>query len=48
MKVELNNLKEFILSESSEDAKRPLIYPFFKKLFGKKFKVESDVEGADG
>ena len=48
MKTELNNLKEYLLSKSSEDAKRPLVYPFFKKLFGKNFKVESDAEGADG
>jgi len=48
MKRELSNLKEYLLSESSEDAKRPLVYPFFQKLFGKDFKVESDAEGADG
>ena len=35
MERELNNLKEYLLSKSSEDAKRPLVYPFFKKLFGK-------------
>jgi len=48
MKTELSNLKEYLKSESSEDAKRPLVYPFFTKIFGKKFKVESDAEGADG
>jgi hypothetical protein len=48
MKRELDNLKEYVVSKSNEDAKRPLIYPFFKRLFGKKFKVESDAEGADG
>jgi hypothetical protein len=48
MKSEVNSLKEYLLSTSSEDAKRPLVYPFFRKLFGKAFKVESDAEGADG
>ncbi|MBM3240022.1 hypothetical protein FJZ31_27360 [Candidatus Poribacteria bacterium] len=48
MEREVSNLKEYLLSESSEDAKRPLVYPFFKKLFGQDFKVESDAEGADG
>ena len=48
MKTELKDLKEFLTSSSSEDAKRHLIYPFFKKLFGNKFKAESDAEGADG
>ncbi len=48
MKRELENLKEYLLSKSNEDAKRPLIYPFFKKLFSKNFKIESDVGNADG
>lgn len=45
--IELDGIKEYILSEQNEDAKRPLIYPLFKKLFGDKFKIESDAEGAD-
>jgi hypothetical protein len=36
-----------LLSEDNEDAKRPLLYPLFQKLFREKFKVESNVSGAD-
>lgn len=45
--IELDGIRKYITSDSNEDAKRPLIYPFFKKLFGDKFKTESDAEGAD-
>ncbi|MCU0472973.1 MAG: hypothetical protein MUC93_06355 [Bacteroidales bacterium] len=45
---ELESLKEYLLSDSSETAKRPLVYPYFKKLFGKDFKVEADAENSDG
>ncbi len=45
--IELEGIRQYITSNSNEDAKRPLIYPFFKKLFGEKFKTESDAEGAD-
>jgi len=31
---ELKSLKEYLLSNSSETTKRPLVYPYFKKLFG--------------
>ena len=48
MRQELENLKEYLLSNSSEEAKRPFVYPYFRKLYGKDFKVESDAEGADG
>ena len=44
---ELKKLKGYFKSESNEDAKRPLLYPLFKKLFGDKFKIESDACGAD-
>lgn len=45
--TELDDLKKYILSESSEKAKDYLVFPLFKKLFGNKFKKESDAEGAD-
>jgi len=44
---ELKKLKEYLKSDSNEDAKRPLLYPIFKKLFGDKVKIESDACGAD-
>ena len=44
---ELEKFKEYLKSESNEDAKRHLLYPLFKKLFRDKFKTESDVHGAD-
>ncbi len=44
---ELKQLKEYIKSDSNEDAKRPLLYPLFKKLYKDKFKIESDVHNAD-
>ena len=48
MKNELESLKEYLLSNSSESAKRPLVYPYFKRLFGKDFRVEADAIGSDG
>lgn len=45
---ELEQLKSYLKSSSNEDAKRPLLYPLFKKLFAEKFKIESDAKGADG
>jgi hypothetical protein len=45
---ELKQLKQYLLSDSNEDAKRPLLYPIFKKLFKEKFRIESDAYGADG
>jgi len=44
---EINKLKAYLYSESNEDAKRPLLYPLFQKLYKEKFKIESDACGAD-
>lgn len=44
---ELDGIREYIQSNASEDSKRPLIYPLFKKLFPDKFFTESQAEGAD-
>lgn len=44
---ELDGLKKFLLSESSEKAKDYLVFPLFQNLFKNKFKKESDAEGAD-
>ena len=44
---ELNGLRKYLKNPSNEDAKRPLIYPLFKKLFTNDFKIESDAAGAD-
>jgi len=47
LEKELNGIKEYLQSDQNEDAKRPLIYPLFKKIFGKSFKIESAAENAD-
>jgi len=44
---ELKQFKEYIKSDRNEDAKRPLLYPLFKKLYKEKFKIESDAKNAD-
>jgi hypothetical protein len=44
---ELEKLREYLRSTDNEDAKRPLLYPLFQKLFKDKFKIESNVFGAD-
>lgn len=44
---ELIKFKQYLKSESNEDAKHPLLYPLFKKLFGEKLKIESDACGVD-
>ncbi len=44
---EIKQLKNYLYSESNEDAKRPLLYPLFQKLYRDKFKIESDACGAD-
>lgn len=44
---ELKQLIEYLKSKDSEDAKRPLIFPLFQKLFKDKFKSESAANGAD-
>jgi len=45
--TELDQLKKFLLSESSEKAKDHLVFPLFEKLFGSKFIKESAAQGAD-
>ena len=44
---ELELFREYLRSDSNEDAKTPLLHPLFRKLFGEKFRIESDVHGAD-
>ncbi len=44
---ELEKLKSYLKSELNEDAKRPLLYPLFQKLFKDKFRIESAANGAD-
>jgi hypothetical protein len=44
---ELNQLKEYLLNPGTEKAKDHLVFPLFGKLFGSKFKKESDAAGAD-
>jgi len=48
MKKELNDLKQYLLSEGSESAKDHLIFPLFKKAFGaKNFQKQSEADGTD-
>jgi hypothetical protein len=44
---ELESFKKYLRSVDNEDARRPLLYPLFKKLFGDKMKIESAASGAD-
>lgn len=44
---EIKQLKKYLYSDSNEDAKRHLLFPFFQKLNRDKFKSESDACGAD-
>jgi hypothetical protein len=44
---ELNHLEEYLLNPGTEKAKDHLVFPLFQKLFGSKFKKESDAAGAD-
>ena len=44
---ELEFFKKYLRSTENEDARRPLLYPLFKKLFGEKMKTESAARGAD-
>jgi len=46
--TEIMGLVEYLESDSTESAKRKLVYPLFTKLFGEKFLTESDACGADG
>jgi very-short-patch-repair endonuclease len=45
--AELDKFRKYLRGENNEDAKRPLLYPLFQKLFKDKFKIESDAHGAD-
>ena len=47
---ELLSLQKYIESSENEDAKRPLLYPLFTKVFPNKFSIESakNTHGADG
>lgn len=44
---ELESFKKYLRSTDNEDARRPLLYPLFKKLFSDKMKIESAACGAD-
>ncbi len=44
---EIAQLLEYLTSGSSEKAKDHLVFPLFKKIFGKKFRKETDACGAD-
>jgi hypothetical protein len=44
---ELSGISKYLRSDANENAKTHLIYPLFKKLFGKDFKIESDAANAD-
>lgn len=44
---ELESFKRYLRSTDNEDARRPLLYPLFKKLFSDKMKIESAACGAD-
>jgi hypothetical protein len=44
---ELNHLKEYLLNPGTEKAKDHLVFPLFQKLFGSKFKKETDAADAD-
>jgi hypothetical protein len=45
--TELEQFKQYLKSESKENARSPYLYPLFQKLFKDKFKIESDACGAD-
>ncbi len=45
--IELDQFRDYLLNPGSEKAKDYFVFPLFKKLFGNKFKKESDAEGAD-
>ncbi|HEC92691.1 MAG TPA: hypothetical protein ENI51_06845 [Candidatus Atribacteria bacterium] len=47
MKKEIKQLKEYLISDKSEKADDYLVFPLFKKIFGKKFKRETAAEYAD-
>ena len=45
--TELEQFKQYLKSESKENARSPYLYPPFQKLYKDKFKIESDACGAD-
>ncbi len=45
---ELEDLRKYIQSPSSENAKKLYLYPIFKKIFKDNFKIENDAGEADG
>ncbi|GAB4233118.1 MAG: hypothetical protein Tsb0034_06180 [Ekhidna sp.] len=45
--LELENLRQYISSDLSEDSKRHMLYPIFKALFKDQMKIETDAKGAD-
>jgi hypothetical protein len=47
MEKELTQFEKYLLDPGTENAKDHLAFPLFQKLFGSKFKKESDAEGAD-
>ncbi len=47
MKREIEQLREYILSERPEKATDHLVFPIFRKIFGKRFKRETEAENAD-
>jgi hypothetical protein len=47
MEKELQQFEKYLLDPGTEKAKDHLVFPLFQKLFGSKFKKESDAEGAD-
>jgi len=44
---ELELFRKYLRSVENEDARRPLLYPLFKKLYGDRMKIESAACGAD-
>jgi|GEM_PF-3580361 len=36
---ELESFREYLRSDSNEDAKTPMLYPLFRKFFGEKFTI---------
>ncbi|HAQ18163.1 MAG TPA: hypothetical protein DCR40_02900 [Prolixibacteraceae bacterium] len=48
LQEEMKLLTQYLTSTSSEKAKQPLLYPFFRNLYDDKFIVETDAQGADG
>src|SRR5208283_1019941 len=47
LETELKQFEKYLLDPGSENAKDHLVFPLFQKLFGNKFKKQSDAEGAD-